>query len=73
MPAAKEEKLIVGGVSANVVATVTDEERRAARKAAYLAGIADAKARRHAQLTDMKQRAVLGGTAAEVVARCGMY
>jgi hypothetical protein len=48
VPAAKEEKLIVGGVSAYAVATVTDEERRAARKATYLAGIADAKARRHA-------------------------
>jgi hypothetical protein len=56
VPAAKEEKLIVGRVSANAVATVTDEERRAARKAAYLAGIADAKARHHARLTDMKQR-----------------
>jgi hypothetical protein len=56
VPAAKEEKLITGGVSANAVATATDEERRAARKAAYLARIADAEARRHAQLTDMKQR-----------------
>ena len=56
MPAAKEEKLIVGGVSANAVATVTDEERRAALKAAHLARIADEKASRHAQLTDMKQR-----------------
>jgi hypothetical protein len=34
VPAAKEEKLITGGVSANAVATATDEERRAARKAA---------------------------------------
>jgi hypothetical protein len=56
VPAAKEEKLVVGGVSANVVVTATDEERRAARKATYLAGIADAKARRQARLTDMKQR-----------------
>jgi hypothetical protein len=56
VPAAKEEKLITGGVSANAAATVTDEERRAARKAAYLAMIADAEARRHAQLAAMKQR-----------------
>jgi hypothetical protein len=56
VPAAKEEKLIVGGVSANAVATVTDEERRAARKVAHLAGIADEKASRHAQLTNMKLR-----------------
>jgi hypothetical protein len=64
--AAKEEKLIVGGVSASTAATVTDEERRAARKATFLAGIAGATDRHEAA------SAVLGGTAAEVVARCGM-
>ncbi len=52
---AKEEKLIVGGVSANAVATATDEERRAARKAAYLTMVADTKAHCRAQLTDMNQ------------------
>jgi hypothetical protein len=51
-PAAKEERLITGGMSASTAATTT----RAALKAAYLARIADKKARRHAQLTDMKQR-----------------
>jgi hypothetical protein len=56
VPAAKEEKLIAGGVSANAVATVADEERRAARKVAHLARLADEKASRHAQLTGMKQR-----------------
>jgi hypothetical protein len=56
VPTAKEEKLITGGVSANAAATATDEERRGARKAAYLAMIADTEARRHAQLAAMKQR-----------------
>jgi len=50
------ERLATGGVSAEAAATMTDEERRAALKAAYLARIADVEARRHAQLTDMKRR-----------------
>jgi hypothetical protein len=53
---AKEEKLIVGGVSANAVATATDEERRAARKAVCLALIADKEDSHHARLAAMKQR-----------------
>jgi hypothetical protein len=56
MPAPKEEKLTTGGVSAEAAATATDEERRAARKATYLAMIADAEACRHARLAAMKQR-----------------
>ncbi|MFN9959154.1 MAG: hypothetical protein ACK55I_39180, partial [bacterium] len=56
VPAAKKEERIVGGVSANAVATATDEERRAALKVAHLARLADEEASRHAQLTDMKQR-----------------
>jgi len=50
------ERLATGGVSAEAAATMTDKERRAALKAAYLARIADVEARRHAQLTDMKRR-----------------
>jgi hypothetical protein len=56
VPAAKEEELIVGGVSANAVATATDEERRAARKVARLAGLGDEEASHRARLTNMKQR-----------------
>ncbi len=56
VPAEEEEKLTVGGVSASTAATTADEERRAARKVAYLTLVADAKARRRARLTDMKQR-----------------
>ncbi len=52
----RQEKLIVGGVSASTAATATDEERRAARKVTYLTMVTDTEARRRAQLTDMKQR-----------------
>jgi hypothetical protein len=66
VPAAKEEKLIVGRVSASTATTTADEERRAVRKVAYLTLVAGTEARRRARLT------VLSGTAAGVVARCGM-
>ncbi len=41
VPAAKAEKLTVGGMSPSTAATTTDEERRAARKVAYLTLVAD--------------------------------
>jgi hypothetical protein len=56
VPAANEEKLIVGGVSAGTAATAADEERRAARKVADLTIVADTEACPRARLTDMKQR-----------------
>jgi hypothetical protein len=56
IPAAKEEKPTTVRVSAGAAATETDEEGRAARKAAYLALLADTRARHHARLAAMKQR-----------------
>jgi hypothetical protein len=43
-------------MSAGAAAAATDEEGRAARKAAYLALLADARARYHARLAAIKQR-----------------
>jgi hypothetical protein len=56
VPAAKKEKPTTAGVSAGAAATATDEEGRTARKAAYLALLADMRARHHARLAAMKQR-----------------
>ncbi|MFN9910475.1 MAG: hypothetical protein ACK56F_30910, partial [bacterium] len=56
VPAAKEEKFIIDGASESTATTTADEERRAARKVAYLSLVADRDARRRTRLTDMKQR-----------------
>jgi hypothetical protein len=56
VPAAGEEMLPTSRITAGAAAVATDEERRAARKAAYQAQLDDVKARHHAQLAAMKQR-----------------
>jgi hypothetical protein len=55
-PAAGEEMLPTSGMSAGATAVATDEERRAAPKAAYQARLAGVRGRHHAQLAAMKQR-----------------
>jgi hypothetical protein len=56
VPAAGEEMLPTSGMSAGATAVATDEERRAALKAAYQARLAGVRGRHHAQLAAMKQR-----------------
>jgi hypothetical protein len=72
VPAAKEEKPITAGVSAGAAATATDEEGRTARKAAYLALLADESPPSFLIGCHEAPSAVFSGTAAEAVARCGM-
>jgi hypothetical protein len=55
VPAAKEEKLTRSGLLAGAAPAATDEERRAARKAAHQAWLADVRAHCQAQLSAMKQ------------------
>jgi hypothetical protein len=55
VPAAKEKKLTAPRMLAGAAAATTDEEGRVAWKAAYLALLADTRARHHARLAAMKQ------------------
>ncbi len=55
-PAVGEEMLPTSKMSAGATAVATDEERRAALKAAHQARLAGVRGRHHAQLAAMKQR-----------------
>ena len=74
VPAAKEEKLVVGGVSANAVATATDEREKSSLEG-HLSSRDSGREGAPSRPTDRHEAAsaVLGGTAVEVVARCGRY